>query len=102
MQLIIHLANQKIMSVTRRYFAKGEKPTLTTEQLAEIEALKHRDIDLSDAPEVTDWSNAVRGRFTRDNYLKLDDDVLNWVLKNDINPNEILRQSMKKTNFTTI
>ncbi len=90
------------MSVTRRYFAKGEKPILTAEQLVEIEALKHRNIDLSDAPEVTDWLNGVRGRFTRDNYLKLDDDVLNWVLKNDINPNEILRQSMKKINFAMI
>lgn len=69
------------MSVTRKYVAKGEKPFLTTQQLAEIEALKNRDIDLSDAPEVTDWSGGVRGRFVRGNHLKLDDDVPDCVLK---------------------
>ncbi len=90
------------MSVTRKYFAKGEKPILTAEQLAEIEALQHREIDLSDAPEVTDWSGAVRGRFTRGKNLQLDDDVLNWVLTNNINPNEILRHSMKQEKLATI
>ncbi len=90
------------MSVTRKYFAKGEKPILTDEQLVEIEALQHREIDLSDAPEVIDWSKAVRGRFIRGNNLKLDDDVLNWVLTNNINPNEILRQLMKKERLATM
>ena len=58
-------------------------PTLTEaqrDQLARLAALPDSDIDLSDIPEVLDWSNAVRGKFYRpvkqQVTLRLDADVL--------------------------
>jgi uncharacterized protein (DUF4415 family) len=60
-------------------------PRLTPEILAElarIEAMRDEDIDLSDMPEVLDWSNGVRGKFYRpvkqQVTLRLDADVINW------------------------
>lgn len=59
------------------------KKTPTPEQLAELQALAalpDDTIDTSDAPEVTDWSGAVRGRFYRpikqQVTLRLDADVV--------------------------
>ena len=34
-------------------------------QLATLRKMKDEDIDLSDIPEITDWSNAVVGKFYR-------------------------------------
>jgi hypothetical protein len=34
-------------------------------QVAALEAMPDSEIDCSDIPETTDWSGAVRGRFTR-------------------------------------
>lgn len=52
------------------------------EELRQLEAMSDEDIDLSDMPEVTDFSNAVRGKFYRpvkdQVTLRLDRDVLNW------------------------
>ena len=52
------------------------------EELARLAALRDEDIDLSDAPEITDWSKAVRGKFYRpvkqQVTLRLDADVLDW------------------------
>ena len=52
------------------------------EELAGLAALRDEDIDLSDAPEITDWSRAVRGKFYRpikqQVTLRLDADVLDW------------------------
>ena len=42
--------------------------TLTSEERAALEAvaaMPDREIDTSDTPEVTDWSEAVRGGFNR-------------------------------------
>ena len=56
----------------------GDLQTLT-EALAD---LPDDSIDLSDMPEVTDWTNAVRGKFYRpvkqQLTLRLDADVVHW------------------------
>lgn len=39
------------------------------------------DIDLSDAPETPNWSNATRGVLKRQNLL--DEDVTNWLARQD-------------------
>ncbi len=65
----------------KRHVSKGITPEIAA-NLAEIEAMSDDDIDLSDMPEVTDWSNAVRGKFYRpvkqQVTLRLDADVLHW------------------------
>ena len=60
-------------------------PRLTPEMLAQIDRLKvmrDDDIDLTEMPEITDWSNAVRGKFYRpvkqQLTLRLDADVVHW------------------------
>ena len=51
-------------------------------ELAVLNAMRDEDIDLSDAPETTDWSVAERGKFFRpvkeQVTLRLDADVLHW------------------------
>ena len=45
--------------------------------------MKDEDIDLSDIPEITDWSNAVVGKFYRplkqSLTIRLDADVIAWL-----------------------
>ena len=60
-------------------------PKLTPQILAHLAALEKlgdADIDLSDMPEVLDWSNAVQGKFYRpvkqQVTLRLDADVVHW------------------------
>lgn len=104
------------MTVTRNYLYKQQKPTLTTEMLAEIEALKQmqpNEIDLTDAPEERDWSNAVRVNFFAkkpfesfsqqhmDNInVVLDNDILDWLKNKHGNLNQyinnVLRQTMQQ------
>ena len=59
---------------------------LTKEQkrdIAAIAAMKDEDIDLSDMPEVLDWSGAEMGKFYRPPKkavtMRLDSDVLEWL-----------------------
>lgn len=59
---------------------------LTKEQkrdIAAITAMKDEDIDLSDMPEVLDWSKAEIGKFYRPPKkavtMRLDADVLEWL-----------------------
>ena len=59
---------------------------LTKEQkrdIAAIAAVKNEDIDLSDMPEVLDWSGAEIGKFYRPPKkavtMRLDADVLEWL-----------------------
>lgn len=40
-------------------------PPEIQEQLLALDELADEDIDLSDIPEITDWSGAVRGTFYR-------------------------------------
>ena len=63
-------------------------PPMTKERMARLEALAARpdsEIDLSDAPEMTDeeWKNAERGHFyrpvKRQVTARLDADVLAWL-----------------------
>lgn len=65
----------------KRHVSKGITPEIAA-NLAEIEAMDDASIDLSDMPEVTDWSNAVRGKFYRpvkqQLTLRLDADVVHW------------------------
>ena len=58
---------------------------LSPEMLAQfkrLEAMRDEDIDTSDMPEVTDWSQAVRGKYYRPikkpYSLRLDIDVVDW------------------------
>jgi uncharacterized protein (DUF4415 family) len=62
-----------------------DNPKLTPALLAELEALARmpdESIDLSDMPEVTDWSGWERGKFYRpikkQVTLRLDADLIEW------------------------
>lgn len=61
--------------------SKGLTPEIKA-QLEEIAAMPDDTIDLSDMPEVTDWSNWTRGKFyrpvKRQVTLRLDADVIEW------------------------
>jgi uncharacterized protein (DUF4415 family) len=67
---------------------------------------KDRDIDLSDIPEVTDWSRAVVGKFYRpikkSLTIRLDADVLAWLKRQgrgyQTRINGILREAMGEGN----
>ena len=63
------------------YVSKGITPEIAA-NLAEIEAMKDEDIDLSDMPEVTDFTGWTRGKFYRpvkqQLTLRLDADVIHW------------------------
>ena len=52
------------------------------EQIANMQQKEDRDIDLSDIPEIFDWSDAIRGKLYRPVKkhvtLRLDADVLEW------------------------
>ena len=51
-------------------YNENELPSLTAEQKANLQKLgmaSDDDIDLSDIPEVTDWSNAIRGSLVPNN-----------------------------------
>ncbi len=60
---------------------KIEIPTIE-EQIAAMRQLEDKDINLSDIPEILDWTGAVRGKFfrpvKRHVTLRLDADVLAW------------------------
>ncbi len=60
---------------------KRDSPPTKTD-LAVLEALPDEDIDTSDIPEGTDWSDAVRGKFYRPVKkaisLRVDADIIAW------------------------
>lgn len=71
--------------IVRYKFDPANPSPLTEAQLAELAALAalpDDSIDLTDMPEVLDWSNAERGKFYRpvkqQVTLRLDADVLHW------------------------
>jgi len=73
--------------------------------IAAIAAMKDEDIDLSDMPEVVDWSKAEMGKFYRPPKkavtMRLDADVLEW-LKGygkgyQTRVNSLLRHAMAST-----
>ncbi len=64
---------------------KGNSDPIPADLLAELkalEALPDSDIDLSDNPEVTLWSEAVRGKYYRPVKqllsVRLDADLIDW------------------------
>ncbi len=68
---------------------KGTSKKLTKEQkadLAALEALPDEQIDTSEIPELTDWTDARRGLFYRpvkqQITLRLDSDVVDWFKRN--------------------
>lgn len=65
----------------KRYVSKGITPEIKA-NLDYLATLSDDSIDLSDMPEITDWSNAVRGKFYRpvkqQLTLRLDADVVHW------------------------
>jgi uncharacterized protein (DUF4415 family) len=81
---------------------------VTEQQSAELKALAEmtdEQIDLSDIPEITDWSEAVVGKFYRPVKeavtVRLDADVVHW-LKRDgkgyqTRLNAILRREMERS-----
>ena len=81
---------------------------LTKEQKREIAAIaakKDEDIDLSDMPEVIDWSGAEVGKFYRPPKrpvtMRLDADVVEWLKSYgpgyQTKANLLLRQAMSTT-----
>lgn len=103
---------------TKRLFALSRRAKLrrmrgrfmskvTNKQMKEIRALKNmkdRDIDLSDIPEVKEWSGAVVGKFYRpvkkQLTIRLDADVVAWLQSKgrgyQTRINGILRSMMQK------
>ena len=63
------------------YVSKGITPEIQA-NLDAVAKIPDDDIDFSDAPEVTDWSGAVRGKFYRpvkqQLTLRLDADLIHW------------------------
>jgi uncharacterized protein (DUF4415 family) len=59
-------------------FSKGQR-----RDIAALAAMDDADIDLTDMPEVLDWSGAEIGRFYRPKKqpvtMRLDEDVLDWL-----------------------
>lgn len=86
------------MTITRKIIHKDDIPSLSAEQKERLEALKDRPVDLSDAPEELDWSQAMRGKFTK-KRLPVDDDVFEWLQKDgkpaEVRLNELLHKLME-------
>jgi len=72
-------------------------------QLKALEAMPDSEIDTSDIPEITNWDNAVVGKFYRPIKkpvtIRLDADVIEWFKtqngKYQSNINQALREYMK-------
>lgn len=66
--------------------ATEKLPKGVQEELEALAALPDHAIDLSDAPEVTDWSGAERGKFYRpvkqQLTLRVDADLIDWFKRN--------------------
>ncbi|GFH62966.1 MAG: hypothetical protein ZNDK_0737 [Candidatus Desulfovibrio kirbyi] len=60
---------------------KNRLPT-AEEQMVTLKQKADKDIDFSDIPEITDWSDMVRGKFyrpiKRQVSLRIDADILDW------------------------
>jgi uncharacterized protein (DUF4415 family) len=73
-------------------------------ELAVLAAMPDEEIDTSDIPEITDWSNAAVGRFYRPVKepvtIRLDADVLDWLKQGgkgyQTRVNKILRAVMEQ------
>ena len=78
-------------------------------QIATIAGKKDADIDLSEMPEVVDWSGAEVGRFIRPEKkpvtMRLDQDVVEWLKSYgrgyQTRANSLLRHAMESTREAT-
>jgi uncharacterized protein (DUF4415 family) len=74
-------------------------------ELAALTQLPDNKIDLSDAPELPDWTNAVVGKFyrpiKRPVTVRIDADILAWLKRSgpgyQTRINNLLRQAMRPT-----
>jgi uncharacterized protein (DUF4415 family) len=74
-------------------------------QVAAVKRLKDEEIDVSDAPEIADWSGAVRGKFYRPVKkpvtVRVDADVLAWLKSSgkgyQTKINRLLREAMSQS-----
>ena len=72
-------------------------------ELKALERMKDEDIDLSDIPEITDWSKAVVGKYYRPIKkpltIRVDADVLAWLKAQgkgyQTRINSLLREAME-------
>ena len=72
--------------------------------LERLAALPDAEIDVSDQPEILDWSNAERGKFYRpvkqSVTMRVDADVLDWFKSNNAKYqsriNEVLREFVQQ------
>ncbi|MCY3558081.1 MAG: BrnA antitoxin family protein [Chloroflexi bacterium] len=87
-------------------------PTRVQQELLALDKLADEDIDLSDIPEVTDWSGAERGKFYRpvkqQITLRIDADVIAWFKAQapkgrgyQTNINQALRDHVQRTARST-
>jgi len=75
-----------------------------SEQLNRLKAMPDSEIDTSDIPEITNWDNAVVGKFYRPIKkpvtIRLDSDVIEWFKtqngKYQSNINKALREYMRE------
>ena len=87
----------------RRGYEEGETGDVEG-QIKALLAMKDEDIDLSDIPEIADWTNAVRGKFFRPIKKpvtsRLDTDVIAWLRASgtgyQTRVNQTLRRQMLK------
>jgi uncharacterized protein (DUF4415 family) len=94
---------EELLPNLRRGRSLMKKLTKTqAKDLATLRKMKDEGIDLSDIPEITDWSNAVRGKFYRpvkqSLTIRLDADVIAWLKSQgsgyQTRINSILRSAM--------
>lgn len=79
-------------------------PERIERELEALDKISDKDIDFSDIPEITDWSNAVRGKFYRpvkqSVTVRLDADVIAWLKSKgegyQTRLNALLRRAMEQ------
>jgi uncharacterized protein (DUF4415 family) len=79
-------------------------PERIERELEALDKISDKDIDFSDIPEITDWNNAVRGKFYRpvkqSVTVRLDADVIAWLKSKgegyQTRLNALLRRAMEQ------
>ena len=83
--------------------ATKQKSRELDKEITRLRRLKDKEIDLSDIPEITDWSKAVVGKFYRpikqSLTIRVDADVLAWLKSQgkgyQTRINSLLREAME-------
>jgi uncharacterized protein (DUF4415 family) len=70
------------------------------EEIERLDAMSDRDIDTSDIPDITDWSEAVVGKFyrpvKRQITLRLDADMIEWFKSQDGKYQKRINQALRE------